>query len=715
MKLDNIAPLLAATVILCGGPTYSSLAADGRIQIDSDDIGGVVAGPNGPEAGAWVIAESDELATRMIKIVVTDDQGRFVLPDMPKATYTIFARAYSRTDSTAVDAAPGNGNVSLGLNAAANEQEAAQIYPANYWYSLMEPVAESEFPGTGPTGNGINPGFINQQQWVAQMKQPCIICHQLGTKTTREVAGSNKVEAWNERLKMARPEGDPTLAGHGVNLSATMQNNMTLFGRQRGLAMFADWSERIEAGAVPPQPPRPSGFEQNLVITLWEWADQHFVHDEATSDKRDPTVNANGPVYGADSFAANLTILDPITFETELVPIPNMEGTGQLMNALSAHNPMLDQKGRVWVTMMSGEGGPWEVCDNTNNEYVRYFPNQAQYTRRITLYDPETEDITIIPVCFSSHHINWMYDDDNTVVFSGDSNVAGWLNTRIWDETQDPEKSIGWCPFVLDTNGDGTIDPNRENWNDPEGFNVVKGDDDKDTRIAGFPYGVNINPVDNSIWYVKYTPSMPSGLVRIELGDKAPETCKSEYYQPPRNEDGTYKAFGARGVDVDSKGIAWAGFSSGQLGKFDRSKCKVTNGPQALGQHCPEGWTFYDSPGPKITGQEYGSADFHYLIWVDLHNILGLGRDIPILTGSNSDSLLAFLPDEEEWVVLRVPYPRGFYPRGLDGRIDDPKIGWKGRGLWSTYAEIPLWHQEDGFGAYSKVVQFQLRPNPLAH
>ena len=95
MKLDNIAPLLAATVILFGGPTYSPLAADGRIQIDSDDIGGVVAGPNGPEAGAWVIAESDELATRMIKIVVTDDQGRFVLPDMPKATYTIFARAYS--------------------------------------------------------------------------------------------------------------------------------------------------------------------------------------------------------------------------------------------------------------------------------------------------------------------------------------------------------------------------------------------------------------------------------------------------------------------------------------------------------------------------------------------------------------------------------------------------------------------------------------------
>ena len=73
-----------------------------------------------------------------------------------------------------------------------------------------------------------------------------------------------------------------------------------------------------------------------------------------------------------------------------------------------------------------------------------------------------------------------------------------------------------------------------------------------------------------------------------------------------------------------------------------------------------------------------GSADFHYYSWVDQHNTLGLGENIPIADGSTSDSLLALDPETGEWVILRVPYPMAFYSRGLDGRIDDPDAGWKG-------------------------------------
>ena len=346
MKQKLISALYATTCLAMFGASTASLAASASIDIDADDIAGVVTGPDGPEAGAWVVAETDGLDTRMIKIVVTDDQGRFVLPDMPDASYSLWTRAYGRSDSETVEAKPGNGGVALMLNAAPSEQEAAQVYPANYWFSLIEPPPASDFPGTGPNGNGISPGFGNQQHWMAHLKEQCHFCHQMGTKSTREVAGANKVEAWNERLKMARPEGDTTVAVHGASFSATMQNNMTRFGRQRGLSMFADWSERIEGGAVPVQPPRPQGLEQKLVITLWDWASEHFVHDEATSDKRDPTVNANGPVYGVDSLAANLAILNPITHETELVPVPKMDGSGQLINTLSVHNPMLDQEGR---------------------------------------------------------------------------------------------------------------------------------------------------------------------------------------------------------------------------------------------------------------------------------------------------------------------------------------------------------------------------------
>ena len=107
-------------------------------------------------------------------------------------------------------------------------------------------------------------------------------------------------------------------------------------------------------------------------------------------------------------------------------------------------------------------------------------------------------------------------------------------------------------------------------------------------------------------------------------------------------------------------------------------------------------------------------ADFHYYSWVDQYNTLGMGENVPIANGSTSDSLLALDPESEEWVVLRVPYPMAFYSRGLDGRIDDPNAGWKGRGLWANYGSNYIWHTEGGKGTKSKIVHFQLRPDPLA-
>jgi hypothetical protein len=53
-------------------------AGSGQVVIDGDDIGGVVRGPNGPEAGVWVIAETNDLPTKFARIVVTDDAGRYV-------------------------------------------------------------------------------------------------------------------------------------------------------------------------------------------------------------------------------------------------------------------------------------------------------------------------------------------------------------------------------------------------------------------------------------------------------------------------------------------------------------------------------------------------------------------------------------------------------------------------------------------------------------
>src|SRR6516225_3105016 len=110
----------------------------------------------GPEAGVWVIAETTDLPTKFVKIVVTDDQGRYLIPDLPKAGYKVWARGYGLVDSKPVEGWPGK---SLNLNAviAPDAHAAAQYYPANYWFSLAQVPDKSEFPGTGPKGNGISP------------------------------------------------------------------------------------------------------------------------------------------------------------------------------------------------------------------------------------------------------------------------------------------------------------------------------------------------------------------------------------------------------------------------------------------------------------------------------------------------------------------------------------------------------------------------------
>jgi hypothetical protein len=168
-----------------------------------------------------------------------------------------------------------------------------------------------------------------------------------------------------------------------------------------------------------------------------------------------------------------------------------------------------------------------------------------------------------------------------------------------------------------------------------------------------------------------------------------------------------------RGMDVDRNGVVWVSLASGHLGSFDRRKCKVLNGPTATGKHCPEGWTLHQLPGPQFENvTEGGSVEASYYTWVDQFDTFGLGKDVPIATGNMNNSLLALV--EGKFVTLRVPYPMGFYAKWMDGRIDNPKAGWKGKGLWSTYASRAPFHMEGGKGTRPKVYKFQLRPDPLA-
>jgi hypothetical protein len=258
----------------------------------------------------------------------------------------------------------------------------------------------------------------------------------------------------------------------------------------------------------------------------------------------------------------------------------------------------------------------------------------------------------------------------------------------------------------MDTNGNGK----RDDYVEPD----QPVDPRKDKRIEGAFYGVIPSPVDGSVWGTIL--GFPGAIVRLVPGPNPPETALAERYELPwNNPKAPVQGFSPRGLDIDRKGVVWTVIASGHLAGFNRRKCKgPLQGPSATGQHCPEGWTLYRLPGPALkNAPELGSVESSYYDFVDQFDTLGLGRDVPIATGNESDALFALV--NGRFVTLRVPYPMGFYAKGLDGRIDDAKAGWKGKGLWATYGTRAPFHTEGGKGTPSKVVHFQLRPNPLAN
>ena len=176
----------------------------GAVAVDADDIGGVVSGPKGPEAGVWVIAETTSLPTKFVRIVVTDDRGRYLVPDLPSATYDVWVRGYGLVDSAKVQSSPGR-QLNLTATIAPDPHAAAQYYPSGYWCSLIKVPDKSEFPGTGPEGNGISPNVKNQAEWLRTMKSgTCWSCHALGTKATRELPEAFRdmktLEGWQRRV-----------------------------------------------------------------------------------------------------------------------------------------------------------------------------------------------------------------------------------------------------------------------------------------------------------------------------------------------------------------------------------------------------------------------------------------------------------------------------------------------------------------------------------
>ena len=666
-----------------------------QVQGEGAYLTGTVLGQDGrPESGVWVIAETEDLPTEYRKIVVTESEGRFLVPDLPKTpkplTWTVWVRGYGLIDSPHYPIEP-NRPISIHVEKA-EAKRAAQIYPSNYWMALIDVESGVEEP--------TDSQFSDKASWLNQFKLNCVLCHQMGSTSTR-LPG-----------KMAYDHG--LLKARGMNVFAEQ------LGRDRLLKVLEKWSAKLISGKTPPMPPRPAGIERNVVITQWGWGDQYtYAHDEIATDKRDPLINANGPIWGVDLANDYLLKVDPVEHKSSRIKIPTRGnfGTpwceqtfksltseqitdfgfgslgcpekngatpylGRYDNPANPHNPMMDSKGNIWLTTQIrrqwAEDLPAFCRDNPA-------VSDRHHHRQLGRYDPIANQFSLIDTCFGTHHLQ--FDAQDRLWTSGDNFVIGWLDTKLYDgdRPETLEKALGFSEIVIDSDGDSLADK----------------------PIVGFRYGIIPNPVDESIWSavppgLASTPGQSGWLERYD-----PKKDSHELYRPPK------PGMGPRGVDVDSKGIIWTALAgSGHLASFDREKCSRFWGD---GDQCTEGWKLWQTPGPTFSGaedaKEFGSADMHYYLWVDQFNTLGLGKDIVIVNGTASDSLIAFNPDNEKFTVIRIPYPLNTYTRGLDGRIDKPELGWKGRGVWFTNGLDPIMHSEVPKSYVGKV---QIRPNPLA-
>ena len=346
------------------------------------------------------------------------------------------------------------------------------------------------------------------------------------------------------------------------------------------------------------------------------------------------------------------------------------------------HNSMFGRDGRLWLAA-SVRGNDNPACCKAGSDHpsAKAFP-MDRAIRHIAVLDPKTKKYTFVETCYSTHHPQFGYDANDTLWTSGGGPVVGWLNTKMFDQTGDAAKSQGWTALVLDTNGNGK----RDAYVEPD----QPVDPAKDKRINSPFYAVMPSPVDGSIW------GADAGRARR---GRAPRARARIRPRPRSPRSTTCRCPASARAAPTSTARAWSGSrsaaatSAASIGASARGRSTDRRPPATT---APRAGRSIKYPGPGFQGIGDNSAESSYYSWVDQHNTFGLGNDVPMSTGNLNDGIIAYA--NGRMVVLRVPYPMGFYAKGFDGRIDDPKAGWKGRGLWAANGDRTPWLIEGGKG-----------------
>ncbi len=318
-----------------------------------------------------------------------------------------------------------------------------------------------------------------------------------------------------------------------------MVNNIDRMGTQAALKMFGDWTDRVAAGELPAsKPTRPQGIERNAVVTVWDWSNpKAYLHDATVSDKRNPTVNANGldlrrdrelDRHGAGvrsgeehrlrGEAARCAIRrrrrKPKCRCSRRRPISATRRSGTRRPARTACTTT--DKGRVMFTARIRPAANPDFCKKgSDHPSAKVFPLDTS-GRQLRCMIRRPQKYTLINTCFPTHHVQFGFDKDNTAWVSAggpQSGVAGWVNMRMLEETGDEQKAQGWTPFILDTNGDGK----RGEYTEPN----QPFDPNKDRRINVAFYGAS--PAhDGTVWGSSL--GYPGYVVRLDPTKRDPSS-----------------------------------------------------------------------------------------------------------------------------------------------------------------------------------------------